>query len=104
MLLNAFFILLFSYVILVAVSGIFIWNKRSGQADFRISFALPVKTRWIFRLKDKVIISHYITRYECPACGFQSHEHTVLCPNCLENGHQVEMKVLTKTGKEQLLA
>ncbi len=88
------------YFILLLVSAVFLRSGKTGREQVPVSFAFPSDPPRFFFFTDKVKVSHYLTQYECPECGYRSYEHEKHCPRCLEKGNTVTMKTLTlQAGK-----
>ena len=82
------------YLLLVVASAVFFWWKRSGKMHHVESFVFPLKNPLALGPK-KGKVSRFITRFECPECGFETEEPGAHCPRCKAKGKSVRMEART---------
>ncbi len=74
------------YLLLVLFSVIFFLVKKFNTNPAHATLTQhPIKPFKSFSFA-KVKISRFITRYECPECGYLSMDLSNSCPHCKENG------------------
>ncbi len=89
-----FYGILLFYLLLVVASALFFWWRRSGAYFSEKAFVFPLKSSMIFWY-NKAKVSRFVTRYECPECGYETEEHTAYCPHCKAEGEPVRMEART---------
>jgi len=89
------FYILLLYVLLLLFSLVLFIIRKFNISPFQIAFALPQKKSFRLFFPRKVRISHFITLYECPECGYKSMEKSKVCPHCKMEGRETPMAANT---------
>ncbi len=89
-----FYGILLFYLLLVVASALVFWRRHSGAYYSEKVFVFPLKSSMIFRY-NKAKVSRFVTRYECPECGYEMGEHKAHCPRCKKEGKMVPMEART---------
>ncbi len=79
------------YILFLLYAVIFFLVKKVRVDTLKLSLEVPQKTSFNIFSPEKVKISHLITQYECPKCGFKSMEPIKSCPHCHDNGDKVSL-------------
>ncbi len=85
------FYILLLYVLLLLISFVFFMVRKLNISPFQIAFATPQKKPFRLFFPRKVRISHFITLYECPECGYKSMEKSKVCPQCTIEGKEMPL-------------
>jgi len=91
------FYVLLLYILLLLFSLVFFSGRKFNISPLQIAFASSQKKSFSFFFPGKVRISHFITLYECPECGYKSTEKSKVCPHCKTEGKGKETPLVANT-------